>query len=161
MRGGSSTGSTALLRIVGRCLALSLALSGCGQRDRGVSPVSGKVFLRSEPAAGALVVFHPVGDENPMAIRPSAMVSADGSFRLTSNPANPGDGASPGEYIVAITWPKPVAPPTPELGMRSSENRSGEPPEDRLDGKYRDETCSPLRATVKPGKNVLEPFQLP
>src|SRR4051794_19388208 len=100
------------MRIVGLVAALSLwmvACPGCGKRPSFV-PAQGKVFVDGKPAEGALVVLHPVADDGPLAIRPSARVGADGTFVLASYIADTRTttpGAPPGEYAVTITWLPP------------------------------------------------------
>jgi hypothetical protein len=110
------------------------------------------VKFKGQPAKGALVVLHPVNDTSAEAIRPSGEVGEDGSFYLTSFQA--GDGAPAGEYIVSITWMAPA----PTKGLPA---RLGKPKEesDRLGGRY-SRQLSNLRATIKPGKNSLEPFEV-
>ncbi|MFO0876885.1 MAG: hypothetical protein U0840_05885 [Gemmataceae bacterium] len=55
------------------------------------------------PAAGAMVVFHPVQIKDPRAV-PRGKVEKDGTFQLSTYEA--GDGAPPGRYKVTIDWRK-------------------------------------------------------
>src|SRR5215510_11929597 len=82
------------------CLACLLA-SSCGSGGPQLHPVRGQVFFREKPAEDAHIVFHPVGGKDD-AIRPSAIVGADGTFNLSSK--NPDDGAPAGDYVVAVVW---------------------------------------------------------
>jgi hypothetical protein len=109
-------------------------------------PVKGQVFYLDHPAAGAQVVFQPAG-ETPVgeAVTPSGTVAADGSFTLSTYPH--GDGAPAGEYNVLVTWYPPNA--------RELEN-----PVNKLPAKYAEPGSTLLKATVKEGDNVLEPFRL-
>jgi hypothetical protein len=135
--------------------ALTICVCSCGGGMK--NPVSGKVTHKGEPCKGAMVIFHPVGDDSPIAVRPSAIVADDGTFKLTSDPKRPGDGAKPGEYIVAVIW-LGSPPKTDGKASLGSESKGGEV--DRLGGRYRDQTVSKLRVTVKSGNNELEPFVL-
>jgi hypothetical protein len=76
-------------------LALAALLgTSCGPGRTPVHPVSGQVFFAGKPTPGAVVVFHPVGTEDPQGPRPSGKVQEDGSFSLTT--FTPGDGAPEG-----------------------------------------------------------------
>lgn len=135
--------------ILGACL---LSIAGCGGSDQiAVHPVSGKVLVEGQPAAGATVVFYATDIEirGPHTPIPKAEVQPDGSFRLTS--FGEGDGAPLGTYNVTIEWREPI----PE-GV----NREMHTPRDRLGGKYANPEQSGLEATVAEGANVLEPFAL-
>jgi hypothetical protein len=106
------------------------------------------VFFQDKPADGALVVFHPVGGDDD-ALRPSATVGADGTFTLATK--KPDDGAPAGNYVVAVVW-------------YDSKSTKSEAPvaelKNRLPEQYGDANTSPLRATVKPGPNQIDPFRL-
>src|SRR5438128_100993 len=82
------------------CFA-AFILCGCGSGTP-LYPVRGEVFFKGKPAAGALVVFHPVEDKDGKVTRPRGTVEADGSFTLSSHAK--GDGAAVGEYVVTINW---------------------------------------------------------
>ncbi len=110
-------------------------------------PVKGQVFFGGKPAEGARVVFHPVGAD-PNAPRPSGVVGADGTFTLSTHV--PGDGAAAGAYAVAIVW----LPADAQSDPKKTELKN------LLPDRYADPTQSNLRAEVKPGENVLEPFRL-
>jgi hypothetical protein len=115
-----------------------------------VYPVSGTVLVNDQPAAGAIVFFHPAADPaNPRGLRPIATTGDDGTFRLTSYLRN--DGAPIGEYVVTVTWPAPRA---------AGPEDEGTPSGDRLKGAYATPAVSKLRATIVAGKNQLEPFRL-
>ncbi|MBO0700187.1 MAG: hypothetical protein J2P46_17440 [Zavarzinella sp.] len=122
----------------------ALLLPACSGGGPKLYPVRGKVLYLDQPAEGATVVFQLAGGsaDAPM---PSGTVGADGSFSLSTYPH--GTGAPAGEYVVLITW---LAPKTDQL--ENSKNK--------LPGRYSMATGSPLRATVKPGTNELEPFRL-
>jgi hypothetical protein len=138
-------------RQCGLLLALAVAGPGCTSKTteqrKAVHPVQGKVFVQKQPAVGAFVLFVPVNEgANPTDPRPRAEVKEDGSFTLSTY--GDADGAPAGEYVVTITWPGKVLPD------------GREEPADKLNGRYADPQRSKLRATVKDGKNELDPFQL-
>lgn len=136
----------------GLCLAVLLAV-GCASDSAGrksVHPTRGSVFVQGKPAAGARVTFHPTTDAGlSRGAPPFAVVDADGSFAVTTYLAK--DGAPEGEYIVTILWPTPPPPGKSDDDVMAT---------DRLRNAYANPKTSKLRATVKPGMNELESFQL-
>lgn len=91
------------------CFAVILSglVLGCGSSKPDAVAVTGKVIFRKKtPAAGAMVVFHPVDPELEKRIggKPVGTVGDDGTFKLTSY--TEGDGAPEGEYGVTIDWRK-------------------------------------------------------
>ena len=85
------------------------------------SRVSGTVTMDGEPLAGVQVTFYPVGGEGRPAI---GNTDEGGSFRLST--FEPGDGAAPGEYEVAITSAvPPPMPGTPPEMLASSDPSAG------------------------------------
>jgi hypothetical protein len=144
-----------LFRPSGATLAavLALACASCGGGSGPIlHPVRGKVTHQGKPAAGALVVFHPVGNAGPAAVRPSALVGEDGSFSLTSS--KPGDGAEAGQYQVTVIW---LSTGGMAGGMGGGEAKGDQ---DRLRGRYNTPSTSGLTAEVKPGPNDLPSFEL-
>jgi hypothetical protein len=117
--------------------------------------VQGKVLYQGKPAKGALVVFHPKGNDSLSAIRPTGITGEDGTFTLTSGKEA---GAAAGEYVVSITWPEEplAAKDAPKITMEAPP-----PPPDRLKGRYANRETPALTANVKSGTNQLEPFDLP
>lgn len=122
----------------------AIVLPACGGGAPKLYPVQGKVLYLEQPAEGAIVVFQPV-NSGPDSFMPSGMVGPDGTFSLRTHPH--GEGAPAGEYVVLVTWLPPNA--------REQEN-----PKNKLPGRYSSVAESPLRVTVKPGPNELEPFRL-
>ncbi len=102
-----------------------------------MSPVRGQVFgSREEPAAGALVVFHPVSADHEPTLKPLAYVDEEGNFQLTTY--DQGDGAPSGEYVITVEWrERPATPFSPD-----NEGK------DRLRGKYADPKSSEFRFTI-------------
>jgi hypothetical protein len=135
--------------VAGVFCALALLVSSCGGQKRApVYPVKGEVSVMGKPATGALVVFHPVGNEAPQALRPSGYVREDGSFSLTTY--TPDDGAPEGDYRVVVSWTDPTARPDPA---------TGEVP-NKLPSRYANPTTSGLSAKVEPGSDNRAVFRL-
>lgn len=138
-------------RPCGLLLALAVVGPGCASKTteqrKAVHPVQGKVFVQKKPAVRAFVLFVPLNEPaNSTDPRPHAEVKEDGSFALSTYGDD--DGAPPGEYVVTIIWPgRAIADAQEDV-------------DDRLYGRYADPKRSKLRATVKEGKNELDPFQL-
>ena len=87
-------------------LSLCLACAACSSsKQKGLYPVHGQVIIGGKPARGALVVFHPLDNPDPTAVKPHAVVERDGTFSLFSYQAD--DGALPGTYAVTIQWQQP------------------------------------------------------
>ncbi len=134
----------------GRCaffFSLVALTAGCGGGGPTLHPVSGLVLVDDQPAGGATLVFHPV-NSTAESLRPGAVVGADGRFSLNTHPHGP--GAPEGEYVVLVTW----------FNSSSGKGDSSDGPKSRLPNRYANAAQSGLKATVKPGENVLEPFKL-
>jgi hypothetical protein len=146
----------ALFRSRRRALALTLAslvvlMPSCSKdHQKATYPVHGRVVdADNQPAAGALIIFHPVEPDPNDLNKPRAYVEADGSFALTTH--TKGDGAPEGEYLVSIEWPPP----------RTNPFAGKEQGQDRLQGRYRDPKTTGLRFRVeKQADNVLPEIQL-
>jgi hypothetical protein len=119
----------------------------------GLNPVEGKVLYNGQPAKGAVVIFHPKGDDNLKTVRPTGVTDDSGTFHLSTR--KPGDGAAAGEYVVTIVYPDPAKAPKTTLTMEPPPD-----PSDLLQGRYADRTKSQLQAVVKSGRNQLEPFEV-
>jgi hypothetical protein len=136
-----------LVRVVRRSLAcaiLASAVVSCGENRKPVYPVHGKALFRGKPAEGALVIFNPVDESVPKAVKPQGLVRSDGSFEIGTYAEK--DGAPSGDYAVTFVWmienPKNKKQWSP-LSMRLMQpDQSG------------------LRVTIKEGPNELQPFQL-
>jgi hypothetical protein len=112
---------------------------------RPVHPVRGTVLLDGCALAGAHVNFHLLtpGSKTPTRVA-DAITAADGSFILSSY--TPNDGAPAGDYIVTVSWWRPIGDP------------NAKPVPDLLPTRYASATTSDLKAKVKSGSNdiVLE-----
>jgi hypothetical protein len=137
--------------IVLSVLVSALLLASCNKHHRKVVyPVHGQVFdNKDKPAAGAMVVFHPVGGAPDDIDKPRAFVADDGSFALTTYEKD--DGAPEGEYVVTIEWRPKSANPFDAKKMQP----------DHLKGRYSDVKRSRIRFKIeaKPD-NKLEPIRL-
>jgi len=135
-----------------RLLAIGLFLL-CGfscQKAQDFFPVHGQVLVDEQPAEGAMVVLHPVGDTSLKALRPYAKVDANGSFAIRSYDPNycptPKDGAPVGEYMVVVNWFPPGAERAAML--------------DKLQNRYGNPETSGLRVQVKAEPNEVPAFRL-
>jgi hypothetical protein len=90
-------------------LTLAAMIAGCGQKELPVQktyPVQGKVQLKGEPVAFAIVHFEPKDKKNPPA---TAYTDKDGVFNGVRSYSNSEmDGAAPGEYEVKLEGFDPV-----------------------------------------------------
>lgn len=126
-------------------------LCSCGKDNnwKEVFPVRGSLFVDGKPAEGAFVTFLAEEDlANPRALRSTAVVQADGTFRVTTYLAE--DGAPAGKHIVTAYWPEPL----PENSSPTDVGR------DRLQGRYVRSDNPLAHVTVEEQENVLEPFQV-
>jgi hypothetical protein len=113
--------------------------------------VFGKVmFKKTTPAADALVVFHPLGDEFERRVggKPLGKVSADGSFTLTTY--DPDDGAPEGEYGVTVEWRGKPKEGKMNLGIEGG--GSGAAAQSLLNPKYGNPQQPAFKVTVKKGQ---------
>ena len=130
------------MAILGVLCSLSI---GCSKRSVKVYPVRGEVYFNGQPAEGATVHFHPVDKK---ACPPAfATVNEDGAYSLTTFKTD--DGAAAGEYIVTVNWL--------EEREEDGETIVGK---DRLGGVYGRPEISKLTASVSPGDNEIERFDL-
>ena len=134
-------------------------LSGCGPRTRleGLAPVEGTVTFRGKAVEGATVVFVPATAGKRAAI---GTTDATGRFRLTTK--DPGDGAFPGPYAIAVSKTEAsggLSAAEAEAWSRKRENFGKYPPAptitEHLPGRYKAATTSGFQATVTAGRNTL------
>lgn len=138
-------------------LAAVAAVAGCSSNGPKLYPTTGKVTVKGQAAEGALVVFHPKGNDAIDALRPSGTVGADGTFTLVSGPD--ANGAPAGEYEVAVVWDAPPPPPKGKLKGMGGEGEAKEVG-DRLRGRYKNPKTSGLTATVTAGPTQVPTFDL-
>jgi hypothetical protein len=145
------TRQTAFVAAAAACAFLMTSCSG----SNGLYPVRGTVFYKGEPASGAEVIFHPKGDNDPNALRPTATVQEDGTYTLISYPK--GEGAPPGRYYVFVRWIENNLPPS----MTKGKKKHMKPvPADIFKGRYQNRGDPKFFAEIKPEKNELPPFEL-
>jgi hypothetical protein len=125
---------------------LGFLAAGCGGDGSHIAPFGGQVFVQGRPAVGASVTFYPISPTEPRRI-PTAVVEADGSFRLTTVSAY--DGAPAGDYVVCVIWS--------DSRREDGETLTGP---DRLRWRYANPSASALKATVQAGKNPPARFDL-
>jgi hypothetical protein len=125
-----------------------LFAAGCGAADYAevpVYPLTGSLHVEGEPAYGAYVTLHPIGDVGmTKGNKPFARVQQDGSFQISTY--DTGDGAPQGEFSVTVVWPE------------DPEARGPSP--DRLRGKYANPEQSDLKISIDPEMRTLPPWDL-
>lgn len=127
-------------------ICVSLCLLSCSNNkygDHPPYPTAGQILVNGQPAKGAQIVFHHVGDWGERSIVPQAWTDDEGRFSLSTY--DTGDGAPAGEYRVTIFWP---AYRLKQLGP------------DKLSGKFANPESSGLTAKVEKGKNEVPVFDL-
>ncbi len=126
------------------------AIAGCSDGKSLVS-VNGKVHVKGQPAAGAIVLFHPESDS--AGLTASGVADVSGIYTLSSGLDK---GIAPGKYIVTVTWPDPTVQTTPEQMMQGM---IADAP-DLLEGAYATRTVSKLRAEVPTTSGEIPTFEL-
>lgn len=136
-----------------------IGLCGCGPRTglHGLAPVEGTVTFRGKAVEGATVVFVPATAGKRAAI---GMTDVSGRFRLTTK--DPGDGALPGPYAIAVSKTEVsggLSAAEAEQWSWKRENVGKYPPAptitEYLPGRYKTATTSGLQATVTAGRNTV------
>jgi len=131
-----------------------LAAGACAPSGAKLNPVTGKVLYNGQPAAGAIVTFHPAGSNGMDTVTSTGVAGDDGTFTLSTGPDK---GAREGNYVVTVMWPDPKKKPS-EKAMNTGATAFDAP--DVFGGKYMSRENSRLKAEVKAGENKLEPFDL-
>lgn len=120
--------------------ATALVVSGCGRHP---SKLSGEVVLDGKPLTTGVIMLSPART-GPSAY---AEIKPDGSYELKTGSEK---GLEPGEYVVTVAANEPgPAQPESETGAAPAIQPLMTPP------KYADVGTSPLRITVKPGRQKL------
>ncbi len=129
----------------------------CGCSDSGLTPVRGTVTFEGEPLPTGSVRFFPAEGGRPSI----GQIQPDGTYELSTT--EPGDGAKPGQYKVAIESVESTqAGPAPtsleqEMEMGGTGNTSVTY---LLPQEYSSHQSSGLTATVEAGDNTID-FKLP
>lgn len=149
----------AALLLLGGLLCLAV---GCGQRGPRVEFVEGVVVHEGQPVVGATVGFSPVDDNTGLPA--NGVTDATGTFRLTAARGGARSaGTAVGENVVTISKIRARQPagPMPADGSPQLERWNAEalrlaalPPIHELPAVYGEVATSPLRATVKRGRNT-------
>lgn len=144
-------------------------LAGCGTRGPAVHYVEGVITTAGRPLSGATVCFHSVGGGLPGA----GQTDADGRYTLTTPNARPAAGATVGEFTVTVEkyedWRDDFPPPPPASDAQGfarwnatvSEvvaKRALQEPKLLTPEVYARADTSPLKATVRPGRNTSPDF---
>ena len=135
---------------------------GCGQRGPRVEFVEGVIVHEGQPVVGATVGFSPVDDNTGLPA--NGVTDATGTFHLTAARGGARSaGTAVGEYVVTISKSRTRQPagPMPADGSPQFERWNAEslrlaalPPLHELPTVYAEVATSPLRATVKRGRNT-------
>jgi hypothetical protein len=140
---------------------LSTGLCSCGGASSGpltLHPAGGQVLFQGKPLPGVQVLFRPTGlDKDAPATVPMGRTDDEGKFRLASfvpGESRPSDGAPAGDYLVAISTPAR----SDSIDFTRKEAAKTGP--DLLQRRFADPRTSGLKATIRPGPNALEPFDL-
>ncbi|WP_435008556.1 hypothetical protein P12x_005764 [Tundrisphaera lichenicola] len=138
---------------------LPAALAGCGGSDPGrfpLHPAGGQVLLQGKPLPGVQVTFRPASADEEAPV-PMARTDQEGRFRLSTflpGSTVASEGAPAGDYRVAISTPAR----SDSIDFARKDAPKVAP--DLLRGRYADPGSSGLRASIRPGPNTLEPFDL-
>jgi hypothetical protein len=144
--------------LVVACLA-GIALAGCGRRGPVVEMVEGTVLLDGRVVEGATVLFTPQVSGRDGGLPAAGRTGRDGVFHLNAaGGAAFGAGTKIGDYIVTIVKQDhdPVPPPDPDKPPSGPPNVRVW---DVLPVVYKHTITTPLRATVKKGRNIYR-FEL-
>jgi len=137
------------------CAVVATAASGCGDGRPPRRPVTGSVRVEGRPAAGAIVVLHPVAGTvagEAERIRPTATCDRDGSFVLGSWEL--ADGVPQGRWKATVQWF------VSESVADDADPETAHAETDRLGGGYADPETTPLVVEVADAPVALPPFDL-
>lgn len=145
------------LRMLTGFLSISLfigcGLIGCGAKPADapkaeLHPFTGIVLVDSEPASGAVVTLHAVGDSLLGAVTPNGVADDIGVFSVCTYA--PGDGVPAGKYKVTVSW-------TEILNPGASEPEYGK---SKIPLRYSNPESSGLEVEVAAGHNEPRTFEL-
>lgn len=151
--------------LFGVILAVVAGLEGCGSGRPKTVPVTGVVTLDGKPIEGANVTFYPdtgetagAGAQQKKADGPgrpaTGTTDKDGKFTLKT--FEPGDGALPGKYKVAIIKKEVTGFLADKDGLSGGIAPEGVKENWIIPPKYADPNKSGLTAEVKSGMQPLE-----
>jgi hypothetical protein len=139
---------------------LAAAIPACGGDPNQVAlhPASGQVLYEGKALPDVQIIFRPAGaDPTVVAAVPIGQTDSEGKFRLSTAVGEDGrltDGAPEGDYLVGIVTPRR----TDSVDILRKDGPKLTP--DLLQGRFADPKTSGLKATIKPGENTLQPFDL-
>ena len=129
-----------------------LGCYGCSTNYMKTESVKGKVTLDGVPVEGATIDFRPLAEEGDPGYATS---DSDGNYTLQTLKGAPDKGTTPGEYSVTVLKDEQV-----ETGRMIDVGYGKKAPvlasKPLLPKVYRDPKTSPLKYTVKKGKNVYD-----
>jgi len=133
-------------------LAISMvgSLVGCGAPTLVVPnlvPTQGQLLSGKKPAAGAVLLFHPAGQDAGQ-LPPRAKVDSDGRFTIVS--ADGSIGLPERDYLVTVEW-------------RIGSGENGADGRRLVAERYTRSSSTPLKVSVRPGPDgncVLPTFTL-
>lgn len=150
------------LTILSLVISLIPAVTGgCGQKDRDMRKVIGKVTYKGEPVNEALIQFVPL---DATGLAASGLSGAEGNYTLTSLESKvPGSGTKPANYKVVVSkFEKPPVDPDEAAllagqidkneymtRMSAKPRRPTPPVKHLLPPKYAMVSTSPLEFTVE------------
>lgn len=124
--------------------------AGCGGRDGpAVVPVSGRLTMNGEPLTGVRIRFFP-DTAHTQGVTAFADTNEEGRFEITTQ--KPADGIVPGQYLVDVNMPSPVAPPPP--GTKAWDLSSKQVESSNIPEKYQDSKTSELSFNIEGGKSL-------
>jgi len=127
-------------------LLAAVLLAGCGgESGPSLTPVSGTVSYKGQPARDVDVVFTPKAGASAA----SGRTDASGKYTLTTYSA--GDGAAPGEYVVTISVPLDMPADMPSTGVAPRPKPLASATQ--IPGKYANAATSNLSAKVEEGES--------
>jgi hypothetical protein len=148
-------GRRARAAVLGSIAAFAATLTVCGDGSPPRAPVTGSVRVEGKPAAGAIVVLHPVAGSvaaEAEQLRPTATSERDGSFAVGTWEL--ADGVPAGRWKATVQWfvsESAAADADPETAHLEA---------DRLGGAYADPETTPLVVEVADAAVALPPFDL-
>ncbi len=119
-------------------------LVGCSSDRVPVHPTKGRILVDGQPAYGAIVAFHPVGDVGLKGHKPFARANKEGHFEV--NTYDTGDGVPSGEYKVTVIWPE------------NPEARGPSP--DRLKGRYAKPEDTTIQVEIQKSETTLPTIKI-
>jgi len=138
-------------------LILCVLLIGCTGGETSLNSATGKASYKDQPMTGGTIILNPKGNDTITAVKPSGLISEDGSFAVSTNNKL---GAPAGKYIATFTWngPKKVAVASKGMGGEGEDRTSragGILPEN-----YTNSKLSTIEIEIQSGSNSIPPINL-